>query len=164
MIKLGRKNIIIQKNINKIKEDFKNLTKDKIFLGNIDENIFTLFSKNRSTIIFQGKLSPISSNETNVKIQIFISLMELIIWIIYYIIVLIIYFKVNFDSVNTIFKIIFLVIIFLAPLLNILLPIKKMFKILDKYNKGYYINYKEKLNINSDYSNERFVNKLKEKL
>jgi hypothetical protein len=160
MVRIGRKNILINKNIDKIKEDFKDLAKYKVFLGDIEDNKFTFLSKSRTTIEFRGELFSINSNETIAKINIFISILELIMWIIFYIFTFILLHKINISD-NKIFKIIFHLILFLTPLFNTLPSIIKMLKIFDNYNKGYYINYKERFNVDSDYSNEGFVNKLK---
>jgi hypothetical protein len=162
MVRIGRRNILINKNIDKVKEDFRNLQKSKVFLGDIDDNKFIFYSKNRTTINFRGELFPVNSNETIAKIKIIISLFELAISIIFYIFIFILFYKSSFND-NMLFKIIFHIILFLIPLLNTLPSVYKMFKMFDKYNKGYYINYKERFNIDSDYSNEGFVNKLKEK-
>jgi hypothetical protein len=165
------KNIIINKNIEKIKEDFKNLFNARIFLGEVIDNKLKInFNPNSiSGGIFslgelRGELFYINSNETSIKCKVYYPFLYKLFWILYYIIVIILIIKgIITNKIDELSKIIIYMILFTVPSMMLLYYYKKIMKIIDKYNKGYYNNFNNKFNIYGEYSNEGFINKLKEK-
>jgi glucan phosphoethanolaminetransferase (alkaline phosphatase superfamily) len=168
------KNIIINKNIEKIKEDFINLINARIFLGEVIDNKLNIsFPPNLlsggifslgSSMELRGELFYINSNETSIRSKVYYPFIYKLFWILFYIIIIVLIIKgIISNKINELSKIIFYIILFTVPSMMLLYHYNKILKIIDKYNKGYYNNSNNKFNFNGEYSNDGFINKLKEK-
>jgi hypothetical protein len=168
------KNIIINKNIEKIKEDFINLINARIFLGEVIDNKLKIsFPPNffangifsiGGSMELRGELFYININETSIRSKVYYPFISKLFWILLYIIIIVLIIKeIISNEINELRNIIFYIIFLIVPSIIFLYHYNKILKIFDNYNNGYYNNFKNKFNFNGEYSNEGFINKLKEK-
>jgi glucan phosphoethanolaminetransferase (alkaline phosphatase superfamily) len=168
------KNIIINKNIEKIKEDFINLINARIFLGEVIDNKLKIsfppnFFANGIVSIggsmeLRGELFYINNNETSIRSKVYYPFIFKLFWIIFYIIIILLIIKgILSNKINELINIILYIFLFTVPSIILLYHYNKILKIINKYINGYYNNFNTKFNFNGEYSNEGFISKLKEK-
>ena len=158
-MKIGVKSLIINKNINAVKEDLIKLTeirgalrsneKFEVFWGNITGNNFIFYCKNSrlQTPELRGELFEMNNNETLIRIDIIFSTFEIMMYILWYIFAIYMFFLKLLPkwSGNSIYHNIFFVIfLFFFPIVLFCFYLYNLKNMMDNfyiYNEGSYDKY-----------------------